>query len=160
MPSRDPLSPEGPLRFIEKRFASIHGAEQARKRGWSDAKWLGQLKSQGKVRLSLEQALSRLLPLATAAGAAEDVATRAIRDGWKAGEGGAPTVPEQKPSREVPATVAAVARPTGVPELRDVVIAVLADPMVKNKLFALVLDALDVHAVATRETKDEPRGAA
>jgi hypothetical protein len=157
MPARDSRNPDGLIRLFESRISEAEDAEASRRKGWGAAKTLAEATVQGKARLTLDEVCTRLMPALISAGVQEEAARKALTTGWRAGEG---ETPRQAPQREVQAAVAAAPRPAGVHELREVVLAVLAVPLVKNKVFALILDALDVHTTATRGAKDEPRGAA
>jgi hypothetical protein len=102
----------------------------------------------GRLECTKEAAESALLPAAIDAGLSRASAKRSFDNGWAKGSG-EPVKPKERPAlREVQPSAATVATLPDVRAAVDLLLGVLSDARIRNKVSSIIFDALEVFEVS------------
>jgi hypothetical protein len=133
-------------------------ADEMERHLWSGAKWVRGQVVLGKTKASMEDVIAQLVPAAVATGLVDQAkARRQIERGWTWAPAGQKKTPAAQSLPKLPRvqhSVTTASKPVDVKQAVELLLAVFADARVRSKVSALILDALEVHAVTTRGVKD------
>ena len=151
------MSADRMLQRLVAGLAEKADAQELERHLWSGAKWVRGQVDAGKAQADLDDVIEALVPRAVSSGLLDEAkARRQVERGWSWASGG-----QKKPTgslsalRPVQHGIAAAAKPMDVPQAVELLLGVISDARIRNKLAGIVMDCLDVHHVATQGTKGD-----